>query len=793
MIYETDFQKSIENAFLEYGASVAQERSIPDVRDGLKIGLRQGLYSQFFNKLTHKNKFQKAQKSVAAAMSLCYVHGDAAMYDTFIRAAKPFAYRYPIEEAQGAYGTPVAPDDHSASRYVEMRSGEIADFFFDGLKKNAINEWYWNYDDTEQIPSVLPSIGFWNVVNGCSGIAVAMATSVPQFNLKEVNEALIKIIENPDVDFNQIYCAPDFATGGTITNAKEVKESLRYGKGSSIRLKAKLEYFPDQNMIKATELPYGVYTNTVIGQIKSLTEENENYGIERVIDHTKKEADIRIYLTKGTNANRMIAKLYKDTSLENWFAVNMIMLHMGRFPKVFGWREACDAYIAHIRECKRRELEFDLEKALARENILNGLLIAAANIDEVVSIIRASDSPADASVKLIERFKFNEDQTKAILAMKLSALTRVDSIKLNDELEEIKQKIELLRHLLMNSPALDAELIKVLRSVADKFGDERRTTVVNVVEKNEDDETPQIQEDDVAVMLFDNNMLRVVKSDELNGAKRGKKGTNLKPPKNANLINTLYTTNLGSIAAFTSGGRMYSFSLSDLEYGHDYSVYELIQLLDDEKVLTLIDNNSFSSFKHILFVTKQGLIKKSKTSEYNTRAKKGQVAIKLKDDDSIVNVFLSSNEKDRIMIASNSGYSVFYDHSDIAAIGRASQGVKAIKLKSDEYVVGATMIKENISYKGIFSITSTGKGKMTKVEDYNETSRAIKGSLVQKLDDEEELAAIYAIAEEQDKIFVTANNKAVALLTKEIPIQGKLTSGVRIIDIRGLNVKVEIM
>ena len=793
MIYETDFQKSIENAFLEYGASVAQERSIPDVRDGLKIGLRQGLYSQFFNKLTHKNKFQKAQKSVAAAMSLCYVHGDAAMYDTFIRAAKPFAYRYPIEEAQGAYGTPVAPDDHSASRYVEMRSGEIADYFFEGLKKNAVDEWYWNYDDTEQIPSVLPSIGFWNMVNGCSGIAVAMATSVPQFNLREVNEALIKIIENPDVDFNQIYCAPDFATGGTITNAKEVKESLRYGKGHSIRLKAKLEYFPDQNMIKATELPYGVYTNTVIGQIKSLTEENENYGIERVIDHTKKTADIRIYLTKGTNANRMIAKLYKDTSLENWFAVNMIMLDMGRFPKVFGWREACDAYIAHIRECKRRELEFDLEKALARENILNGLLIAAANIDEVVSIIRASDSPADASVKLIERFKFNEEQTKAILAMKLSALTRVDSIKLNDELAEIREKIELLRHLLSNSPALDAELIKVLRSVANKFGDERRTTVVNVVEKDEGEEAPQIQEDDVAVMLFDNNMLRVVKSDELNGAKRGKKGTNLKPPKNSNLINTLYTTNLGSIAAFTSGGRMYSFGLSDLEYGHDYSVYELIQLLDDEKVLTLIDNNSFSSFKHILFVTKQGLIKKSKTSEYNTRAKKGQVAIKLKDDDSIVNVFLSSNEKDRIMIASNSGYSVFYDHSDIAAIGRASQGVKAIKLKSDEYVVGATMVKENISYKGIFSITSTGRGKMTKVEDYNETSRAIKGSLVQKLDDEEELAAIYAIAEEQDKIFVTANNKAVALLTKEIPIQGKLTSGVRIIDIRGLNVKVEIM
>lgn len=793
MIYETDFQKSIENAFLEYGASVAQERSIPDVRDGLKIGLRQGLYSQFFNKLTHKNKFQKAQKSVAAAMSLCYVHGDAAMYDTFIRAAKPFAYRYPIEEAQGAYGTPVAPDDHSASRYVEMRSGEIADYFFEGLKKDAVNEWYWNYDDTEQIPSVLPSIGFWNVVNGCSGIAVAMATSVPQFNLKEVNEALIKIIENPDVDFNQIYCAPDFATGGTITNAKEVKESLKNGSGSSIRLKAKLEYFPEQNMIQATELPYGVYTNVVIGQIKALTEENENYGIERVIDHTKKTADIRIYLSKGVNANKMIAKLYKDTSLENWFAINMIMLDMGRFPKVFGWRKACDAYIAHIRECKRREINFDLDKALGRENILNGLLIAAANIDEVVTIIRASSNPSEASDKLIARFGFNEDQTKAILAMKLSALTKVDSIKLNDELVEIKEKIKLFQHLLSDSTALDAELIAVLRQVAEKFGDDRRTKVINLAEREENDDTPQIQEDEVGVMLFDNNMLRVVKSEEINGAKRGKKGTNLKPPKGANLINTLYTTNLGSIAAFTSGGRMYSFTLTDLEYGNDYSVYELIQIQDDEKVLTLIDSNSFSSFKYILFVTKQGLIKKSKTSEYNTRAKKGQVAIKLKDDDIIVNVFLSSNEKDKIMIASNSGYAVFYDHSDIAAIGRASQGVKAIKLKSTEFVVAATLVKDSISYQGILSITSTGKGKMSEVKEYSETSRAVKGSLVQKLDDEEELTTIYAIPEGQDKVFVMANNKAVNLTIKEIPVQGKLTCGVRIIDIRGTNAKVEIM
>ena len=783
----------IEESFTQYAGAVLQSRALVDVRDCLKPSARQIFYSMHERKLTHKNAFKKTNNAVGMAMADYYIHGDSSAEGIIMRAGQPFAMRYPLVEVEGSYGNLMESGNWAAPRYTASRLSEFSGMLFDSIKKDTITDWRDNYDDTKQYPGVLPSIGFYNIVNGTMGIGIGAASSIPSFNLREVNEAIIKLMENPDVSFEEIVCYPDFPTGATILNKKEVAEYLKVGHGGSCKIRSTITYNPDENCLVVTEIPFMLYTNTICGELEEILNNETCPQIERFNDLTGESPLIKIYLKKGSNHHKVLKFLYKNTSLESFYSINMTMLKDGRYPRVFGWKEALEEYIAHIRECKRRELEFDLNKALARENILEGLLLAAANIDEVVSIIRASDSPADASVKLIERFKFNEEQTKAILAMKLSALTRVDSIKLNDELAEIREKIELLRHLLMNSPALDAELIKVLRSVANKFGDERRTTVVNVVEKDEGEEAPQIQEDDVAVMLFDNNMLRVIKSDELNGAKRGKKGTNLKPPKNANLINTLYTTNLGSIAAFTSGGRMYSFGLSDLEYGHDYSVYELIQLLDDEKVLTLIDNNSFSSFKHILFVTKQGLIKKSKTSEYNTRAKKGQVAIKLKDDDSIVNVFLSSNEKDRIMIASNSGYSVFYDHSDIAAIGRASQGVKAIKLKSDEYVVGATMVKENISYKGIFSITSTGKGKMTKVEDYNETSRAIKGSLVQKLDDEEELAAIYAVTEEQDKIFVTANNKAVALLTKEIPVQGKLTSGVRIIDIRGLNAKVEIM
>ena len=792
MIYETDFQKQIENAFLAYSASVAQERAIPDVRDCLKIGLRQGLYAQYSNKLTYKDKFQKAQKSVAAAMSQSYVHGDAAMYETFIRAARPWSYRYPVESVQGNYGNPSSPDSHAQSRYVEMKASEIASVFFDGLKKNAIgDQWYSNYDDTEMIPSVFPSIGYWNIVNGCTGIAVAMATSVPQFNLKEVNSALIKIIQNPNVDFNEIYCAPDFATGGTITNALAVRESLRNGKGESVRLKAKLEYHPDQHMIQATELPYGVFTNTVIDQLAALTNENESYGIERVVDHTKKVADIRIYLSKGVNPKKMIAKLYKDTSLENWFSINMIMLREGRFPQVFGWREACDAYITHIRDCKRNMIQFDLDKALARENVVEGLILAAASIDEVVAIIRSSQNPAEASEKLIARFKFNEEQTKAILAMKLSSLTKIDAIKLNDELEELKRKIEEYRHLLSDTTALNNELIKTLQVVADKYGDARRTKILNIVE-NENNEEQQIQEEEVGVMLFDNNMLRLVKKEDLQGGKRGRKGVNIKPPKNANLINTLYTTNLGVVAAFTNAGRMYNFSLADLDYGKDYSVYELIVLQDNEKVLLLIDTTSFNAYHNLVTISKKGYIKKTATREYNVRAKKGTAVMKLDTDDRLVGVYLSMSDEDKIFITGSAGNYNFYEIGEVSATGRMTKGVKAIKLGTAETICAATLVKKNINYRGLLTITTTGKGKITKIEDFNTTSRAIKGPQVMDLKTET-LATVFAVPETQEKIFITTNNKAVLLNVDSIPIQNRVTSGVRIIDARGVESGIEIM
>ena len=680
MIKNVDFQHTIEDAFLKYGASIAQERSLPDVRDMLKIGLRQGLYAQFTNKLTHKDKFQKAQKSVAAAMSQSYVHGDVAMYDALIRAARPWSSRYPLEDVQGSYGNPSSPDSHAAARYVEMKAGEVADFMFDGLKKNAITEWYDNYDSTEQIPSVFPSIGYWNIVNGCQGIAVAMATSVPQFNLKEVNAALIKLIKNPNATYDEIYCAPDFATGGLITNANEVKESLRIGKGKSIRIRANIKYNPNENMLQATELPYGVFTNTVMDQLAALVNDNPEYGVDKVIDHTKKEADIRIYLSKGQNPDKMIAKLYHDTSLENHYSINMILLDKGRFPKVFGWREACDAYIAHIRQCKRNMIQFDLDKALARENVINGLLVAIANIDEVVAIIRGSENPSAAAEALIARFHFNKPQVDAILSMKLSSLCRLDGIKLNKELEETKRFIGDCNYLLNEPTALDEKLIETLNLVSEKFGDSRRTKVENILG---DEEEPEVIEEKDICIVYDTKTIKVV---EKSSAK--------KLTKNQEIF---YSTNLSNLVLFTSNGKFYSAPISKLKYNKDYKVNEVFDSSTEKPVLVL-DSKTFNAFDSVTIVTKNGLVKKSHIAEYIVRSKKGTAAIKLDENDMVIAVILSSDEDDRIVIISNNNYYNCYPLSELTYTGRVTKGVKAIKLNQDEYVKEAKWVGDS-SYK----------------------------------------------------------------------------------------------
>ena len=618
MIKEVDFEASIQDSFLEYAKSVAQERSIIDVRDGLKYGLRQGLYAQYSNKLTSDKPYKKALKSVAAATSQSYVHGDAAIYDTFVRAAKPWAYRYLLEDAQGSVGSPCAPDDHTASRYLELRASELANYLFDGLKKNAVgDEWYDNYDNSERIPSVFPSIGFWNIVNGCTGIAVSMSTSIPTFNLREVNGALIKLIKNPNISFDEIYCPPDFPTGGTITNAKEVKESLRVGKGKSIRMRADLQYSAKDNCIIASHLPYSVYTNTVIGQLAELTAENENYGIERIIDHTKKEADIRIYLSRGANPAMMIQKLYKDTSLESWYGINMIMLDYGRFPKVFGWKEACQAYIEHCRTCQRRILQYDLDGLLARNHILNGLLIAIAHIEEVIKTIKESKDGAAAKVSLMKQFNFTEPQAEAILNMKLQRLANLEGFKIEKERNENDAKIDELRLILNTPEKIDEIIIGKLTEVMNKFGDARRTRLSNTIDA---DDLPEEGEIDVLISV-------------------GARGMKLAKKEGKDVIRT---TSRGKIIIISNDGRLFRIPVSDIVASQEvlFSSYTGTKA----PVALVCDELAASGNKYVLYRTKDGIVKKNAISDIIDFTRQGSRATKLREGDTIIRCCLAASD-----------------------------------------------------------------------------------------------------------------------------------------------------
>lgn len=664
MEYKVNIQESLEAAFLEYGASVAQERSIADIRDGLKIGLRQGLYSQFYNKLTSKYKFQKAQKSVAAAMSLCYVHGDASMYKSFIRAAKPWSFRYPLEEAQGSYGTQCGPDTESAARYVEMRSNELADYFFTGLKKNAVDEWYDNYDDTEKIPAVLPSIGFWNIINGCTGIAVGMATSCPQFNLKEVNSAIIKLIKNPNASFNELYCVPDFCCGGYILNPAETRASIEMGQGKSIRLRAKIEYNSKENCLIATELPYGVFVDTIIGQIAKAVEENEDYGIDRVIDHTKQFADIRIYLSKNANPAIVEKRLYKDTSLESFFAVHMLMLDHGRFPRIFGWKDALQAYIDHIRECKRRELEYDFNKLKARNHILDGLLIAIADIDETIHIIKSSASSTAAKSALMRHYNIDEDQAKAILDIKLARLAHLEALELESERKQNQLEIDRLSDILSHQDKLDEILISILQEVADKFGDERRTKILTIAEEPEE----EIEEKEVNVNIA---------GDKLRINPKKVTGQNVS------------TTNLGTLVCVSSTGQLYKISMRDVEEGKTYSVSQLTKAAD--AIVGIYDLSNINLNKYWVFITKNGLIKKSSIKEYNYVGRQGTKMLKLKDDDIVIAVYLLSGDKDMISVHTSDKFYVHYSGQEIPESGKAAMGVKAINLGANQTIVKAQL------------------------------------------------------------------------------------------------------
>lgn len=478
MYDDVDMLEAVGQSFTQYAGAVLQSRVLTDVRDCVKPSARQIYYAMFTDGFTSDKPFKKTLKAVSSGLRY-YIHGDASCVGIIMRSGQPFSMRYPLVEVEGSYGNQTESGNWSAPRYTSSRLSGLADSLIQDTGKHTIDEWVDNYDDTEQYPRVLSSLGFYNIVNGATGIGIGIATSIPQFNLTEVNDAMIRLLRDPKAPYDEIYCAPDFATGGTVINASEVKESLRTGSGKPCVIQGKYEYDKKSKAIVIIEFPYGVFANTICCELEKLAAKDPSLGIKGINDLTSETPCLKIYIDKKVDPDELMETLYQSTSLRTSYSINMVMLEDGRFPKTYGWRDALLAHLGHERHTYINLYNYDLGKARQRLKIVDGLLCAMDDIDKVVHTIKDSKSTKDAAKALQELLWVDAEQASAILAIKLSTLANMERGKLEKEKSELEAKVTKIEKILGSEKLLTNEIVKNLKKVAEKFGDKRRTEVID--------------------------------------------------------------------------------------------------------------------------------------------------------------------------------------------------------------------------------------------------------------------------------------------------------------------------
>lgn len=765
--------KVISESFTQYAGATLQSRALVDVRDCFKPSARQIFYCMQTDKFTSDKPFKKTLKAIGSAMRM-YIHGDSSCEGVIMRAGQPFAMRYPIVEVEGSFGNLMESGNWAAPRYTASRLSKIANCLFADINKNVIAEWRDNYDDTEQYPTVLPSKGFYNIVNGTLGIGVGAASSIPQFNLKEVNEALIKLLWNPDISFEELYCAPDFATGATLLNENEIKDSLKNGTGFACKLRAVIEYDPKERCLIATEIPYGVYTNTICGELEAILIGDDNPGIDRFNDLTGSTPLIKIYLAKNANIDKVIKYLYKNTSLQSFYGINMTMLENGRYPRVFGWKEALQSHINHEEEVYRKGYEFDLNKIKDRIHIIEGLLIALASIEEVVQTIKSSTSTSAASQKLKENFLLTDAQAKAILDMKLSRLAHLEVKKLEDEKIDLEAEKEKIENILNNKELLFKEIETGLRAVATKFGDSRRTKILNV--EGEEDEPTEIKT--LQVSLTNKNNIFVSEVSTLYTQKRGGVGNKIKLDKEEYVISSTTVNNNEVVMFFTNQGNYYHTSASNLTIDQKTPVELLFTPKSYELTCAITSTSKKNSKQFIIFFTKNGYIKKSEFTEYNVKRAGGAKAIALDSNDEIVSVQFTNEEKAGIL--SEEGNFLLVETKDIRPISRVSKGIKGIKLNDGDGVSNARIIPND--YKGIISISGDGLFKKTEAKDFVTQGKNTKGSKLQKVNEGDFMADFFPYSNEKE-VLIASRKACIKVNIDEIPTYSRGAQGVKAIKL----------
>ena len=789
-IVERDIEEEMKTAYIDYAMSVIVSRALPDVRDGLKPVHRRILYTMYEDGLTSDKPYRKSATTVGDVLGRYHPHGDSSVYDAMVRMAQTFSLRYPLIDGHGNFGS-IDGDGAAAYRYTEARMSKIAEVMLTDIEKNTV-DFMPNFDDRLQEPTVLPAKIPALLVNGSSGIAVGMATNIPPHNLTEVINGIIKIIDDDNVtdeQLMQIIKGPDFPTGGMILGRDAIKQAYATGKGKiTVRAEAEIEEMSNgRQKIIVTSLPYQVNKAKLIENIANLVKEKRIEGISELRDESDRENAVRIHigLKKDANARVILNQLYKNTQMQDTFGIIMLALVDGQ-PKILTLRQCLDYYIDHRKHVILRRTQFELDKALARAHILEGLKIALDNIDEVINIIRSSYD--DAKERLMERFGLSDIQAQAILDMRLKTLSGLQREKIEEEYNELMKLIAHLREIL-GSERLVFDIIKEeLTEIKEKYGDERLTKIVAA--EGEFNEEDLIKEEQMVVALTHFGYIKRMPIDTYRSQRRGGKGITGISTREEDFVKQIFTTSThDTVLFFSNKGKLYRLRGYEIpEAGRTAKGTAIVNLLSldaGEKISAIIPIQSFEDGKYLLMATKSGLIKKTPLKEYDSSRKTGLLAINLKDDDELIDVRLTDGE-DNVVLVTRKGMCITFDEKDVRPVGRSAQGVLGIRLDDDDTVIGMESILADNRNATLLAITENGFGKRTELDEYRVQNRGGRGVITYKITPKTgNIVGIRMASEDEDVMLITNSGTIIRIKVKDVSILGRATQGVTLMRTTG--------
>ena len=781
-IIERNIETEMKTAYIDYAMSVIVSRALPDVRDGLKPVHRRILYSMHEDGITSDKPYRKCANTVGSVLGRYHPHGDSSVYDAMVRLAQDFSMRYMLIDGHGNFGS-IDGDPAAAMRYTESRMSKIAEQMLLDIEKNTV-DFMPNYDDRLQEPTVLPSRIPALLVNGSSGIAVGMATNFPPHNLTEVINGAIKVIDDDNVtneELMKIIKGPDFPTGALILGREGIKDAYTTGRGKiTLRAETEIEEMSgNKQRIIVRSLPYQVNKSNLIIKIDELVKEKKIEGISEVRDESDREERVRIVIELKRDARPQVIlnQLFKHTQMQDTFGAILLALVDGQ-PKILTLKECLEEYIKHRREVILRRTQFDLEKAEARAHILEGLLIAIDNIDEVIKIIR--ESYDDAKERLMKRFNLSDIQAQAILDMQLKRLSGLQREKLEEEYAELMKLIAYYKEIL-SSESLVFDIIKQeLIEVRDKFGDERLTKIVSA--EGEFDEEDLIKEEQTVIALTHFGYIKRMPVDTYKSQRRGGKGITGMSTREDDFVKEIFTASThDTILFFSNKGKMYrlrGFEIPEAgRTARGTAIVNLLNLDAGEKVSAIIPIQNFAEGKFLLMATKNGLIKKTPLAEYDSNRKNGLMGITLKDDDELIDVRMTDGQ-DNVVLVTRKGICITFSEKDVRPVGRTAQGVIGMRVDEGDSIIGMEPIIEG-SKATLLAITENGFGKRTELDEYRVQNRGGHGVITYKITPKTgELVGIKIVSGKEDIMLVTDTGTIIRMNTGEISVLGRSTQGV---------------